>query len=56
MDKRFLVVKIEKEIGPELSVIPVPGLFDRDRAEEVLRELHDAEPNSVFLIQEVGAA
>lgn len=56
MEKQFLVVKIASEMGAALSMLPLPGLFDRAGAEQALSEMRAADPESVFVIQEVGAA
>jgi hypothetical protein len=56
MKKVFLIVKLAKQIGSALTFIPVPGLFDRPSAEELVNELKDRDPGSIFLIQEVGTA
>lgn len=56
MNKQYLVVKVAHETGSELSVVPVPGVFDGAEAEEVLLQLQHHDPGSVFMIQEVGAA
>ncbi len=56
MNKQFLVVRVAKEDDSGLSVIPVPGLYDSDAAEEALLQLQAHDPASVFMIQEVGTA
>ncbi len=56
MNKQFLVVKVATENDAGLSVIPVPGLYDSEAAEEALKQLQAHDPASVFMIQEVGAA
>ena len=56
MSKQFLVVKVARQDDSGLSVIPVPGLYDSDAAEEALNQLQAREPASLFMIQEVGAA
>ncbi len=55
-NKVYLIVKLAKQIGSALTFIPVPGLFDRPQAEQLVDELKEREPESVFLIQEVGTA
>jgi hypothetical protein len=56
MGKQYLVVKIAHHIGQALSLIPLPGLFSRSAAEQLVQEIMSAEPESKLMIQEVGAA
>ena len=56
MGKRYLIVKIAENIGHVLSVIPLPGIFTLQAAEQVVREIVTADPSERVTIQEVGAA
>jgi hypothetical protein len=56
MGKRYLIVKIAENIGHVLSVIPLPGIFTLQAAEQVVREIITADPSEKVMIQEVGAA
>ena len=56
MGKRYLIVKIAENIGHVLSVIPLPGMFTLQAAEQVVREIITADPSERVMIQEVGAA
>jgi hypothetical protein len=56
MGKQYLVVKIANHIGQALSLIPLPGIFSLETAEQLVREIMFAEPGSKVMIQEVGAA
>ena len=54
--KQYLVVKIAKQLGSLLEVIPVAGLFPLDAAEQFVKTAGANEPGSLFLIQQVGTA
>ena len=54
--KQYLVVKLARPSGVPASVIPISGLFDRPAAEEMVLRMQNEDPDSAFLIQEVGAA
>jgi hypothetical protein len=55
--KQYLVVKIAKQLGAlALEVIPVAGLFPLEAAEQFVRNAVASEPESLFLIQQVGNA
>jgi len=56
MEKQFLVVKIAQQIGSAMSVIPMAGALPWFAAQEFIARLRKADPNSQYLIQEVGAA
>ena len=56
MGKQYLIVRIANQIGQALSLIPLPGLFSRDTAEQLVQEIMSADPGSKVMIQEVGAA
>jgi hypothetical protein len=55
--KQYLVVKIAKQLGAlAMEVIPVAGLFPLEAAEQFVRNAVASEPESLFLIQQVGNA
>lgn len=55
--KQFLVVKVAQELGEAaMSLIPLPGVFTREAAEQVIRKLAVDDPAGKFLMQEIGVA
>ena len=57
MGKQYLVLRIAKEIGSAaLSLVPLGGMLDLGTAEDFMRRAVQAEPESLFTIQEVGVA
>jgi len=54
--KQYLVVKLARQAGTPASVVPISGIFNRMMAEQMVLKMQDEEPDSAFLIQEVGAA
>ena len=54
--KQYLVVKIAKQLGSLAEMIPVAGLFPLEAAEQFVRSAVASEPDSLFLIQQVGNA
>ena len=54
--KQYLVVKIAKQLGSLIEMIPVAGLFPLEAAEQFVRNAGADEPESLFLIQQVGNA
>lgn len=54
--KQYLVVKIAKQLGSLMELIPVAGLFPLEAAEQFVRSAVASEPDSLFLIQQVGNA
>ena len=54
--KQYLVVKIAQQLGSLIEMIPVAGLFPLDAAEQFVRNAVANEPESLFLIQQVGNA
>jgi len=56
--KQYLVVKLAaQQLGKAaLSIIPLAGIWQRDEAEAIVEQAREAEPESIFLIQEVGVA
>ena len=57
MGKQYLVVKVANQRGSVvLNLIPLAGMLTREAAEACLKQASEAEPGSMFMIQEVGAA
>ena len=54
--KQYLVVKIAKQLGSLIEMIPVAGLFPLEAAEQFVKSAGADEPESLFLIQQVGNA
>ena len=54
--KQYLVVKIAKQLGSLIEMIPVAGLFPLEAAEKFAKDAGANEPDSLFLIQQVGNA
>jgi len=55
--KHFMVLKVAVGVlGAAMSVIPLGGLMQYEQAVELKTRLAQQEPESVFLIQEVGKA
>jgi len=54
--KQYLVVKIAQQLGSLIEMIPVAGLFPLEAAEQFVRNAVATEPESLFLIQQVGNA
>ena len=54
--KQYLVVKIAKQLGSLIEMIPVAGLFPLEAAEQFVKNAGANEPESLFLIQQVGNA
>ncbi len=56
--KQFMVLKmvVGGAIGAAMSVVPLGGLMPFELAERTRERLAQDEPESVFLIQEVGMA
>jgi hypothetical protein len=54
--KQYLVVKIAKQLGSLIEMIPVAGLFPLEAAEQFVKNAGASEPESLFLIQQVGNA
>lgn len=55
--KHFMVLKVAIGVlGTAMSIIPLGGLMQYDQAVELKARLAQQEPESVFLIQEVGKA
>ena len=56
MGKQFLVVKVKGDHGSHINLVPVAGVMPIETAEDLLQQAREAEPESTFLIQEVGNA
>jgi len=56
MGKQFLVVKVKGDHGSHLNLVPVGGLMPIETAEALVQQVREAEPESTFMIQEVGNA
>jgi len=54
--KQYLVVKVREGLSELANWIAMPGLYTQEAAQEIVDRLMVAEPESRFLIQEVGAA
>ena len=54
--KQYLVVKVAQQLGSLIEMIPVAGLFPLEAAEQFVRNAVASEPESLFLIQQVGNA
>jgi len=54
--KQYLVVRIARQLGSLIEMVPVAGLFPLDAAERFVKGAVASEPESLFLIQQVGNA
>ena len=54
--KQYLVVKATESLSQVANWIAMPGLYTLEAAEQIVRQATAADPESKFLIQEVGAA
>ena len=54
--KQFLVMKMVQGLNQMAGMIALPGLYSLDAAQRLVSEAMSHEPQSRFLIQEVGAA
>jgi hypothetical protein len=54
--KQYLVVKVANKLGAMMELIPVAGLFPLEAAERFVRDSVAHDPESLFLIQQVGTA
>ena len=55
--KQFIVLKVVIGVlGAAMSIVPLGGLMPLETAQELHARLAQAEPEAVFLIQEVGKA
>ncbi|HET9743333.1 MAG TPA: hypothetical protein VFQ00_11335 [Terriglobales bacterium] len=54
--KQYLVVKVASKLGALMELIPVAGLFPLEAAEQYIEKAVAHDPDSLFLIQQVGNA
>ena len=54
--KQFLVVKVAEGLNQMANFIALPGLYTLEAAQQLINQAMAAEPESTFMIQEVGAA
>jgi hypothetical protein len=54
--KRYLIVKAVEGLNHVANWIAVPGLYTLEAAQQFIVRATAAEPDSKFVIQEVGAA
>ena len=54
--KQYLVVRVAQGLNQVANLIALPGLYTLEAAQQFIQQATDAEPESKFLIQEVGAA
>ena len=57
MSKQYMVLKmVGQGLKGALNIVPMLGVVSQQIAEEAVKQLTQEDPESVFLIQEVGAA
>jgi len=56
MQKQYMVMKLARQIGSALNITPLAELLPWPIAEKLAAELRQADPESVYVIREVGAA
>ncbi len=54
--KQYLVAKMIAGLKAPVELIPLPGLYTLGAAQELVMKALVAEPESNYVIQEVGAA
>jgi hypothetical protein len=54
--KQFLVMKMVHGLNQMAGMVALPGLYSLDGAQRLVSEALEDEPESHFMIQEVGAA
>jgi hypothetical protein len=54
--KQYLVVKVASKLDAIMEMIPVAGLFPLEAAEQFVKAAVAHDPESLFLIQQVGNA
>ncbi len=54
--KQFLVVRIAESLNQVANLVALPGLFSLEAAQQFIKQAAKNEPESRFLIQEVGTA
>ncbi|MEO8724952.1 MAG: hypothetical protein ABI383_02410 [Acidobacteriaceae bacterium] len=55
--KQFLIVKVDKNRTDQVAEwVPLPGLFTQQAAEQLIENAMMNNPETMLLMQEVGAA
>ena len=54
--KQYLIVKMMKGLNQAAGLIAFPGFYSLEAAQELVMEALTAEPQSKYVIQEVGTA
>jgi hypothetical protein len=54
--KQFLVMKMVQGLNQMAGMIALPGLYTLEAAQQFVNNAMAHEPNSMYVIQEVGAA
>lgn len=54
--KQFLVMKMVTGLNQMAGMIAMPGLYTLEAAQELVKDAVTHEPESSYVIQEVGAA
>jgi len=54
--RQYLIVKAAEGLNHVVNWIALPGLYTLESAQQMVRQALAADPDSKFLIQEVGAA
>lgn len=55
--KQFLVVKVDKSRTDQVAEwVPLPGLFTQQAAEQLIEDAMMSNPETMLVMQEVGAA
>ena len=54
--KQYLVMKVVSGLNQMAGFMALPGLYTFEAAQEFVKEALEAEPESNYLIQEVGTA
>lgn len=54
--KQFLVMKMVEGLNQMAGMIAMPGLYTLEAAQQFVKDAMAHEPESMYVIQEVGAA
>ncbi|HKT52561.1 MAG TPA: hypothetical protein VJV96_19820 [Candidatus Angelobacter sp.] len=54
--KQFLVMKMVQGLNQMAGMVALPGLYTLEAAQQFVKDAIAHEPNSMYVIQEVGAA
>jgi hypothetical protein len=54
--KQFLVMKMVQGLNQMAGMVALPGLYTLEAAQQFVNNAMAHEPNSMYVIQEVGAA